>query len=196
MANLWPFYIKRWRWQMSFCDDINLSSMTIPKRWRQLPHYWWRQHQVIADISTPSHANAVNGRLWPKHRNICDQIWSSHLTNTVNGTVRRWGTWRIMMITELYPWPTTFIIDWIHFYDENYFVMDYRHICDEKTHFVTDAQMWRQFCYQMNIVTKLSQMTTCDHFGAFGDVKGMLLMTTSLLVVGGWWVRRTSLDGY
>jgi hypothetical protein len=57
-----------------------------------------------------------------------------------------------------------------------------RHICDEKTCFVTDAQMWRQFCDQMNIVTRSSQMTTCDHFGAFGDFKGTSLMTTSLLV--------------
>jgi hypothetical protein len=37
-----------------------------------------------------------------------------------------------------------------------------------------------------NSVTKWksSQMTTCDHFGAFGDVKGTSLMTTSLLVHG------------
>jgi hypothetical protein len=37
----------------------------------------------------------------------------------------------------------------------------------------------------MNIVTKSSQMTTCDHFGAFCDVKGTSLMTTSLLSYAG-----------
>jgi hypothetical protein len=35
----------------------------------------------------------------------------------------------------------------------------------------------------MNIVTKSSQMTTYDHLGAFGDVKGTSLMTTSLLAI-------------
>jgi hypothetical protein len=29
-----------------------------------------------------------------------------------------------MTITKLYPWPTTFVIDWIHFHDDNYFVTD------------------------------------------------------------------------
>jgi hypothetical protein len=34
----------------------------------------------------------------------------------------------------------------------------------------------------MKIVTNSSQITTCDHFGAFGDIKTTSLMTTSLLV--------------
>jgi hypothetical protein len=128
MPNLWPFYIKRWRWQISFCDDINLSSMTIPKSWRRLPRHWWHQrhasYHIIADISATSDANAVNGRLWLKHRNICDEIWLSHITNVVNGAVRQLGTQKIMTITELYPWPMTFVIDRIHFHDDNYFVTD------------------------------------------------------------------------
>jgi hypothetical protein len=46
---------------------------------------------------------------------------------------------------------------------------------------------------QMKIITKLSQITTYDHFGAFGDVKGTSLMTTSLLVAFGlnWLVHAT-----
>jgi hypothetical protein len=58
METLWPFYIKRWRWQITFCDDFNLSSMKFPNRWRQLPRHWWRQSHdschVIADVSATS----------------------------------------------------------------------------------------------------------------------------------------------
>jgi hypothetical protein len=42
-----------------------------------------------------------------------------------------------MMITKLYPWPTTLVIDWIHFHDDTKFVTDWRHIYDGKTNFIT-----------------------------------------------------------
>jgi hypothetical protein len=128
MENLWPFYIKRWRWQITFYDDFNLSSMTFPNRWRHLPRHWWRQihvsSHVIADVSATSEANTVNGRLWPKHRNICDQIWSSQTSNAVNGAVRQSGAQKIMTKTESNPRRKTIITDWTQIHDDNFFITD------------------------------------------------------------------------
>jgi hypothetical protein len=77
-----------------------------------------------------------------------------------------------MTMTELYPWPTTFAMT----------TTISSQIRDTSvTKKLISSQMHK--C-NTNSVTKWisSQMTTCDHFGAFGDVKGMSLMTTSLLV--------------
>jgi hypothetical protein len=93
MTNLWPFYIKRWRWQIPFCDDINLSSMTIPKRWRQLPHHCWRHRHgschIFADVSTTSDANAVNGRLWRK-RIVTKSLMALTATSVSQADVKLW----------------------------------------------------------------------------------------------------------
>jgi hypothetical protein len=93
MVNLWPFYIKRWQWQITFCDDINLSSMTIPKWWHQLPRHWWRQRHVschvIADVSATSDANAVNGRLWRK-RIVTKWLTALTATSVSQADVKLW----------------------------------------------------------------------------------------------------------
>jgi hypothetical protein len=180
----WQFHFKVWRWHIVSCDDLNTYSMTIPKRGHQLPRHCWRHHHVschiIGDVTATSTVSVAAG--WPKYRNICDKIGSSHNTNTGNNAVSTHGRWEIMTKTGFHPWPTTFVMDWIQFHDVTQFVTEWRHIRDENYHFIVDDQMWREHSDEIQIVTNSSQMNISDDTGVFSDVRWMSSMPTSLLV--------------
>jgi hypothetical protein len=186
MAKPWTFYFKVRRWHIVFCDDLNMYSMTIPKWWHQLPRHCWCHHHVschiIVDVTSTSAASMAYGGIWPKHRNICDQIESSHNTNAVNSTVSTHDRWEIMTKMGFHPWPTTFVIDWIQFHDVTQVVIEWRHIFDENYHFVTNDKMWHDHSEEIQIVTNSLQMNINDDSAVFSDVRWTSSMPTSLLV--------------
>jgi hypothetical protein len=135
----------------------------------QLLHHCWRKCHVschvIGDITGTSAAIVAYRGICPKHRNIYDQSRSSHNTNTVNGVVSTQGRWEIMTKNGFHPWPTTFVIDWIQSRDVTQIVTEWRYICDENYHFVTNDQMWCDNSDEIQIVTKSSQMNISDYTG-------------------------------
>jgi hypothetical protein len=64
MANQWPYYIKPWQCQIPFYDDLNMTSMTIPRWWSQQPRHWWRHRLVICQRGIRQAMTNTRLHLW------------------------------------------------------------------------------------------------------------------------------------
>jgi hypothetical protein len=89
MTNLWPFYIKRWRWQISLCDDLNMYSMTILNLWCQLPRHWWRHRHVICQRGVQQTMTKTKQQLWP-NRIVTKSLTALTATSVSQADVKLW----------------------------------------------------------------------------------------------------------
>jgi hypothetical protein len=205
MANLWLFYIKRWRWQISFFDDINLSSTTIPKSYVSC--------YVINDItatsaatslltSPPRHLPAWHTAGYDQHKTTSVTKPDRHTTVTSPSVSQADGRlWRKWIVTksltaltatsvsqaDVKLWRKQGII-----YDQKRLSQnEFKSMTTQNSSQIGDTSMTKKpISSPMNkcdatIVTKTksSQKTNCDHSRVFNDVNVTSLMTTSLLVI-------------